>query len=51
MAKWIRKLKLDEFPQLINVMRGDIDIVGPRPGLEMQTKLLDARSIKRYLFN
>ena len=42
-GKWIRKLKIDEFPQLINVVRGDINIVGPRPGLEMQTKLLDAR--------
>ena len=45
-AKWIRKLKLDEFPQLINVIKGDINIVGPRPGLVMQTELFDARSLK-----
>ena len=45
-SNWIRKLKLDEFPQLINVLKGDINIVGPRPGLMMQSELFDARSSK-----
>ena len=41
----IRKLKLDEFPQLYNVLKGDINIIGPRPGLISQTELEDARSL------
>ena len=43
-GKVFRKIKLDEFPQLINVIKGNINLIGPRPGLPSQVELMDARS-------
>ena len=44
---FIREMSLDEIPQLLNVLRGEMSIVGPRPLFDDDTKMFDTNYMRR----
>jgi lipopolysaccharide/colanic/teichoic acid biosynthesis glycosyltransferase len=48
-GSFIRKTSLDEIPQLINVLKGDMSLIGPRPLLIIYLPLYNAEQQKRHL--
>jgi exopolysaccharide biosynthesis polyprenyl glycosylphosphotransferase len=47
-GRWLRRTSLDELPQLLNVLKGEMSLVGPRPPLLCEVELYEAHHYARF---
>ena len=48
LGNWLRRTSLDELPQLFNVLKGEMSLVGPRPPIPSEVELYEAHHYARF---